>query len=96
MENTLKVNPNKALDWTIGAQLCQDLHNQFKEKACEQCPLFNIHSNQKFGQLETITSADCNMFSSVVTPLVQANAQVKTKDKASYDYFKSTGIYKYF
>jgi hypothetical protein len=89
-------NPNKVVDWTIGAQLCRDLHDQFKEKACQQCPLFNEHITQKFGALETITPSECNMFDNVVTPLVSSNSEVKPKDKASYEYFRSTGTYKYF
>ena len=87
---------NPKIDWTIGAQLCRDLHNDYAERACEQCPLFNEYFNQKFGGLETIISSECNMFTQVVSPLLNANLEVKSKDQASYNYFKQTGTYKYF
>ena len=100
-----KVNPNKILDWTIGALNCRDLHVEYGPEACNHCPLFSEHTTSRFGALETIVTGhveptedtiSCNMFDKVVTPLVRARTPVREKDQMSYDYYKITKTYKYF
>lgn len=86
-----KLNPNKVLDWTLGALTCKSHQENFegtKLEACGECPIVCPSLNKVY---ETLTPESCKMFDNVVMPLLLAGVPVKEKDKEVYNHFVKTG-----